>query len=130
MKALSVKQPRAWLIASGRKPIETRTRRTNYRGPILIVSSKGKMKKTVCEAFAKRFGVLVTLNLKYGMALCTANLVDCRKMTKEDEKKADCEIYDGAYSWVLEDVERIEPFAVKGQLGIYEVVMSEKRTDK
>lgn len=43
------------------------------------------------------------------------------KMTKEDESKAGCEIYDGAYSWVLEDVEPVKPFAVKGQLGIYEV---------
>ena len=121
MKALSVKQPWAWLIASGRKTIETRTWHTKYRGPILIVSSKGRMKKAACESFYKRFGPLVTLNLKYGMALCKADLVDCRKMTKDDEKLACCEIYDGAYSWVLEDVERIEPFAVTGRLGIYNV---------
>lgn len=64
---------------------------------------------------------MVTLHLKYGQALCTANIVDCRLMTKEDEKLAGCEMYDGAYSWVLEDIQRIEPFAQKGQLGIYEV---------
>lgn len=40
MKALNVKQPWAWLIASGKKTIETRTWSTKYRGPILIVSSK------------------------------------------------------------------------------------------
>jgi len=79
------------------------------------------MTKIVCEEFTKRFGTMVTLHLKYGMALCKANLVDCRPMTADDEKLACCGIYDGAYSWVLEDVERIEPFEVKGQLGIYEV---------
>lgn len=42
-------------------------------------------------------------------------------MTKDDQSKAGCEIYDGAYSWVLEDVQPITPFAVKGQLGIYNV---------
>ena len=107
MKALSVKQPWAWMIALGKKMIETRTWYTKYRGPILIVSSKGRMKKIVGEEFAKRFGVMVTLHLKYGMALCKANLVDCRPMTVEDQSEAGCEIYDGAYSWVLEDVERL-----------------------
>ena len=36
MKALSVRQPWAWLLANGHKPIENRTRRFNYRGPLLI----------------------------------------------------------------------------------------------
>lgn len=125
LKALSVKQAWAWLIASGRKPIETRTWATNYRGPILIVSSKARMKQKDFKCFYERFGPLVALNLKYGKALCTANLVGCRPMTKADEKAAGCELYDGAYSWVLEDVKRIEPFAVKGQLGIYEVELKE-----
>lgn len=125
MIALSVKQPWAWLIASGRKTIETRTWQTKHRGPILIVSSKGRMKKVIFQCFYEKFGPLVALNLKYGMALCTANLVDCRVMIKDDEKLAGCEIYNGAYSWVLEDVERIEPFEVKGQLSLYEVKLPE-----
>lgn len=36
MKALSVKQPWAALIASGEKPYEVRTWRTDYRGPLVI----------------------------------------------------------------------------------------------
>lgn len=40
MKALSVKQPWANMIASGEKTIETRTWMTGYRGQVLIVSSK------------------------------------------------------------------------------------------
>lgn len=36
MKALSIMQPWAWLIAHGHKDIENRTWRTNYRGPVLI----------------------------------------------------------------------------------------------
>ena len=40
MKALSVKQPWANMIASGEKTIETRTWMTSYRGQVLIVSSK------------------------------------------------------------------------------------------
>lgn len=36
MKALSIKNPWAWLIAKGVKDIENRSRRTHYRGKILI----------------------------------------------------------------------------------------------
>ena len=40
LKALSVQQPFANLIADGSKTIEIRTRGTTHRGPLLIVSSK------------------------------------------------------------------------------------------
>ena len=40
MKAISIRQPWANLIAAGGKTIEVRTRPTKYRGPLLIVSAK------------------------------------------------------------------------------------------
>lgn len=40
MKALSIKQPWAWLIVHGFKPIENRTWATRYRGRFLIHASK------------------------------------------------------------------------------------------
>ena len=36
MKALSIRQPWAWLIVNGHKPVENRTWETLRRGPILI----------------------------------------------------------------------------------------------
>ena len=42
MKALSIKQPWAWLIVNGFKDVENRTWRTKYRGPLLIHASKAK----------------------------------------------------------------------------------------
>ena len=41
MKALSIRQPWAWLIVQGYKPVENRTWRTSYRGPLLIHAGKG-----------------------------------------------------------------------------------------
>ena len=41
MKALSIKQPWAWLIVNGYKDIENRTWKTNYRGTFLVHASKG-----------------------------------------------------------------------------------------
>ena len=103
MKALSVRQPWANLIASGAKTIETRLWATPYRGPLLIVSSKSPR---IYPA---------------GYALAVADLVDCRPMTRADEDAAMCERYPGAWSWLLENIRPIKPFPVKGQLGIYEV---------
>ncbi|MBN1377837.1 MAG: ASCH domain-containing protein [Gammaproteobacteria bacterium] len=105
MKAISVKQPWASMIAGGEKTIETRTWPTKYRGRLLIVSSLTPKIR----------------DLPAGMALCTANLVDCRKMTTDDEAAACCPVYDGAWAWVLENITPVDPFPVKGTLGLYEV---------
>ncbi len=103
MKALSIKQPWANLIASGKKTIETRLWLTGYRGPLLIVSSK-------------------TPNIPpAGYALAIAELVDCRPMTASDERAACCARYPGAFSWVLCDTRKIEIFPVRGKLGLYDV---------
>lgn len=103
MKGLSVKQPWANMIASGKKTIETRKWGTDYRGSLLIVSSRTPRIEPA------------------GCAIAVAKLVDCRLMTKKDEEEACCEWYPGAYSWVLTNIKQIKPFAVKGQLGIYDV---------
>jgi len=118
MKALSIKQPWAWAIASGHKTIETRTWPTNYRGELLIVASKTPdrtMTQMITEISQR--GQII----EYGKAIAVARLVNCRLMTNADEDAAMCDIYNGAYSWVLRNVRRIEPFSVSGQLGIYEV---------
>ena len=56
-----------------------------------------------------------------GGAICVANLVDCRPMTEADEDAALCDVDPGAFSWVLEDNRKIEPFAVKGQRRLFDV---------
>ena len=40
MKALSIRQPWAWLIVNGFKPYENRTWTTKFRGPLLIHAGK------------------------------------------------------------------------------------------
>jgi hypothetical protein len=41
MKAISIRQPWAWLIVNGYKDVENRTWPTNFRGRILIHAGKG-----------------------------------------------------------------------------------------
>ena len=106
MKAISLHQPWASMIASGEKTIETRNWPTSYRGELLIVSTK----KPVVD------------DLPLGMALCVVTLVDCFCMTKADEPEACCEVYLGAWAWWLQDVRVLKkPFPVRGSQGFYEV---------
>ncbi|HUV65716.1 MAG TPA: ASCH domain-containing protein [Sedimentisphaerales bacterium] len=107
MKAISVHQPFASLIASGEKTIETRKWRTSYLGELLIVSTQRK-----CELYP---------DLPVGTALCIVDLIGCRKMEKQDEEWACCQYYKGAYAWILTDVRRVAPFPVRGKQGFYEV---------
>jgi len=104
MKAISIKQPWASYIVNGEKTIETRTRKTPYRGRIIIVSSK-----------TPKIGIT-------GKALGSAKLINCRPMVKADESQALCNLYKGAYAWILTDIEKFTaPFPVKGKLGLYEI---------
>lgn len=102
MKALSLRQPWASLIAEGRKTIETRTWHTHYRGPLAI------------HASARSHGDLPT-----GGIIALAWLYDCRPMTEADEEQACIALYDGAYAWLLENVEPVPLIPCKGMLGLW-----------
>lgn len=53
MKALSIRQPWAWLILHAGKDIENRTWRTAYRGPVLIHAAQTMTRADymLCRAF-------------------------------------------------------------------------------
>ncbi len=114
MKALSVQLPYASWIADGSKPIETRTWATHYRGDILICA--GKRIHPLTDSIDRD-----DYKPSRGKALCVANLVNVRPMVLGDQHAAKCRIYDGAFSWELEDVRRVDPFDVKGQLSLFNV---------
>ena len=115
--AISVKQPWAGLIAGGQKTIETRTWKTEYRGPLLICSSAARD----TEAIAME--LLVQHRYKdTGAALAIASLDDCRPMTKADEAAAMCDLYPRAWAWIFGSVQALPtPRRVRGQLGLFKV---------
>lgn len=103
IKALSVKQPWANLIASGQKTIETRTWGTAHRGPLLIVSSKDP---DIPPA---------------GAAIALVDLVDCHPMTPEDETAAQCPPYPGAWAWVFDNIVAIkDPIPMTGARKLFD----------
>lgn len=70
LKAISLKQPWANLVASGKKTIETRKWSTKYRGDLVICSSQNPKIEP------------------YGKALCIVELYDVKPMEKKHEKGA------------------------------------------
>lgn len=107
MKALSIKQPWATMIAQGDKTIETRKWGTEYRGDLLIVSAKSPRIEPA------------------GYALAIVSLVGCRLMTERDEIEACCRWMPGTFAWLLEHVRKIEQFPVRGQLGLFDVEVTQ-----
>ena len=102
MRALSVKQPWAELIALGKKKIEFRTWQRDFRGDLLIVASKSRQDDECDEED------LDPTMLVYGAAVC---VVDFWKVTESD----------GDYEWHLRDPRRVEAFPVTGYASIYNV---------
>ena len=114
MKAISIKQPWASLVAAGHKTVECRTWKTSYRGPLLICSSKGD------------FEINDGLIAPGGMALGVVELVDVRPMAKADLEKSFLpeDWYTDAlkgYAWHIKKSYEVIPFSVKGKLNLFEV---------
>lgn len=115
MKALSIRQPWAGLIACGRKTVETRTWETRYRGALLIVSGLVRAP----EWSRLQFRVPGDLG-GGGMAIAVAELYAIQTMSVEHEEAAMVNARPGLFAWYLRGVVRIEPFAVKGKLGLFD----------
>lgn len=135
MKALSLTQPWATLVAIGAKKIETRSWPTGFRGQFAIHASKGF--PTECKALCNETVFADTLmaagiqdwrDLPLGAILCTARLIDCTPMTETNISAirstleyAFGDYAPGRYMWKLDNVKPLpEPIPYKGALGLWE----------
>lgn len=112
MKALTLKQPHAHRVAHGEKTIELRQWTTSYRGPLLICSSKRGVDDGATDSMPR------------GVAVCVVELCSIRPATNEDRRAA-CVVRDidpsRDFAWEVRLVRRIEPFHVRGRLGLFDV---------
>lgn len=148
MKAISLWQPWASLIASGAKKIETRSWPTYYRGPLLIHAAKRK-NKTEMRALADMPSYCGALglhpinattdevvnkieSLPFGALICVADLIDCKSV--DDLSEAQLHTYKDGYSevwlgnydpgrfgWILANPRPITPVPYKGEQGLFNV---------
>ncbi len=88
MKAITIRQPWAWLIvhhpqiAKAGQPIkrvENRSWRTSHRGPLAIHAAKSRRGMREAYAFCESIGVILPEpdELVYGAVIGTVNVTDC-----------------------------------------------------
>ena len=122
MKCLSVSQPFADLIVSGKKTIELRKWNTNFRGEFLIHSPL-KVRKNDCERLkiSKKF---VT-----GAIIGKVEIIDVKKYNSKSEVRADFKkhlastnFFDRKFGFVLKNPKSFRiPIPYKGKLGFFDV---------
>lgn len=113
MKALTVCQPNAELIARGLKPIENRTWPTAYRGELAIHAGKSRewMDEGDLEAYP---------GMAFGAVVAIVRLVDCRRVEDLPVNLRHHEHANGPWCFVLERVRRIEPVPYRGAQGFWD----------
>ena len=134
MKAISLWQPYASLVACGLKRVETRSWPTKYRGPILIHA--GKRWTPELEATARHFRERFSWRtyvpsvgaLPLGAVVAVARITECHEMDRawieaqSPLERAAGVWLPGRFGWVLEDVRAPgAPIPLKGRQGLFEV---------
>lgn len=139
MRALTLTQPWATLVAIGAKKIETRGWLTTYRGPLAIHAAKGWTRddRDLCDAqpFARALG---GVPLPLGFIVAVGTLADCvriglasngdallltepvRRLSDHSEEYQFGNYEPGRYAWLLSDVKRL-PVLIpcRGALGLW-----------
>ncbi len=105
--------------------IETRRYNTKVRGPVLIYTTKKPYEMWQVNSICVKPDTINKLLIIHatdpthdlnGYAIAVGNLVDCHPMKPEEETKALVEYNERLFSWVFEDVKRIEPFRYEVKL--------------
>lgn len=115
MRCLSIRQPWAGLIASGRKSLELRSWTTDYRGPLVVLAGSRPWQGD----HGHEIGPL-------GVALCVTELVGVRPLVATDAERAcitPAQAVEWAskewFAWELRDAHPVTRRPVKGRLGLY-----------
>ena len=122
MKAITIIEPWASMIAHGFKTIETRSWPTSYRGKIAIHAGKGTPKKEWMDNVPEMME-MIDGDVHPGCIVAYADLVDCKLITEDlvKEIKANHAEYisgfykPGRYAFVLDNIRPVDPVEVNGK---------------
>jgi len=114
LPALSVHQPWAWLIVNGLKEIETRSRRTHHRGPLLIHAGRSLDDYTEdnIEWVKIKHGISVPLEMDTGGIVGVVDVIDCVESHKS-------KWFNGPFGWMLANPRRLKFRPCNGALGLF-----------
>ncbi len=116
---MSVRQPWAWLIVNGWKPVENRTWRSFFRGRFMVHASKGMSRAEYQEVqdFMREFTMLqlpAFEALPLGGIVGEVRMVDC-------VDSFDSPWFCGPWGFVLKDAKPLPFVPCRGALGFFEV---------
>lgn len=118
MRALSIRQPWAWLIVNGHKDIENRQWKTHLRGKILVHAAKGMTRDEyeVAQAVAAKQGVDLPpfADLERGGIVGEVEIVDCVDVDASPW-------FFGNFGFVLKNAAPLPFRQYKGALGFFKV---------
>ncbi len=130
MKALTISQPFASLIASGEKWIENRRWSTSYRGPLAIHAGKGLQYLSKTELAKYPIGGVIAIAR---LAACVSrDAITWNDSSLSDRKRlipgtnrfwSEAHRHkhaEGPWCWILEDVRPCDFVAVQGKQGLWE----------
>lgn len=131
MKVLTIRQPWAWAIINIGKDVENRTWHTDYRGELLIHSSKrppSSVEMLEFGEFMVERGLTnylnrlererVTLNWIEEQCICGAIIGKVRLLGCNASSKSGWGV--GPWHWLLTDPEPLEPLYMPGKLGLWD----------
>ena len=134
---LSIRQPWAWAIVNGWKPVENRTWYSNYRGPLLIHAGKREEHGDIgyvltmisqqtgepLEALSERYQKEAQLGAVVGECLmvgCADSQMDADCLMNRDQKACVPRWWQGPYGFVFENAKAwATPAPLSGRLGIW-----------
>lgn len=131
MRAISLWQPWATLIAIGAKQYETRSWNVSFRGEIAIHAARTANQLPIakmhpfCDVLAAA-GFTHPSMLPLGAVLCVAEVVDCIRVEMirslfSSQEKAFGNYADDRYAWMLANVRVLAtPIPASGQQGIWD----------
>lgn len=113
MKAATICQPYAHLVAFNLKPIENRTWPTSHRGELAIHA--GKSRNWMDDGDEQRYP-----DMAFGAIVAVATLSQCLKLSQLPADLRDHEHANGPWCWVLSDVIRLpQPVSCRGAQGLW-----------
>lgn len=122
MRALSIRQPWAWLIVNGFKDVENRTWKTKYRGEVLIHASKTYDKvdynylKSMIGSESVDKLLLAGLHPEkfLGGIIGKVEITDC-------VEQCNSKWFHGPYGFIVKNQQVLPFYPYKGKLGLFKI---------
>jgi len=148
MKSITIHEPFASAIAFGYKKYETRSRKTNYRGPLAIHASKTFNSDRFTETslvpwnehfvlpLSRRYSGLGEADFSKGVIIAIVELVDCIEMDSDlidaqsdlERSLGDWEL--GNYAYRLENIQTLKtPYKINGKQGLWNIELPDEALD-